>query len=216
MAYCPQDCVTDDIITNQSADCETKVRERSPDKIAFFPCTVPLPSPFNCAALEALAAANTLALSSPLANIEIGDPEFAEFSVSDCRPSIQIPAGRAINFQDRIAIDIDNSAASPATPSVPFFNYDFWQDKVDKSATLRCMVIYCDGSVEVAKDRNGNYLEATITATKKFEKVTVGRSVKTFEYIQGNIAFSDDPFGLWNKPELTASGAIFNINECSL
>lgn len=216
MANCPANCADDTILVNQSSDCEIKVRERSPDRIGFFPCNVDLPSPFTCAALEALAAANTLTFSSPLANIEIADPEFTEYSVSDCRPSMQIAAGRTINFQDKVAIDIDNSAASPATPNVPFFNYDFWQDKVDKSATLRCMVRYCDGSVEVARDKNGNYLEATISAFKKFEKVTVGRSVKTFEYIQGNIAFSDDPFGLWNKPELTASGAIFNINECSL
>ena len=213
MGYCPADCADNEVILNQSGDCEPKIRTRSIAKIGFFPCDVDLPEPFTCAALEALKDANRLAFSSELANIELQDPVYEEIKIADCKPPMRIAISRTIVFQDRVGIT--GSTGSPAIP-VQFFENEFWVDKRKKQARLRYMIVYCDGSVQVAKDENGNLLEASLNVFRKNENIGTGQTAQSIEYIQGELVFKGDPIDIANKPEIDGSNEIFNINECSL
>lgn len=212
MGYCPADCGNTTLEQNQAGNCELIVRTRTIAKLGFFTCDTDLPEPFTCVGLAALVTANKMAFSSPLANIDLQDPVYEEVQKADCLPPDRIVSSRTIAFQDRIGVT--GSTGSPAT-DVQFFENDFWADKREKQAILRYMIIYCDGSVQVAKDKNGNYLEASLNAFRAQERVGTGGTSQTIEYIKGDLVFKGDPIDIANKPELNADNTIFNINECA-
>lgn len=213
MPYCPADCGEDEIIANQSGDCELLQRVRGIARLWFFNCTVALPSPFTCEALEALVTGGQLAFSSPLANVELADPTFEPVQLADCIPAQQVAVSRVINFQDRIAVT--GAEGSPSTP-IPFFENDFWADKRNKQAKIRYAIEYCDGSVQVAKDPiTGAYLEASLNVFRSNEVTTSGDTRTTYDFIKGTLAFKGDPLDIGNKPELTAENEVFNVSECT-
>lgn len=213
--YCPADCADDTLTPNAPNSCDILVRKRGIERIGFFSCGTTLPDPFECTALETLAAGNGLVFSSPLANIEVAEPTFEEIEIADCLPSENVVTQRIITFQDRIAIETEAST-SPAFEKDKFYDYDFWQDKLNKKNTLRYMFVFCDGSVEVPRDSNGNYMEADLTVTKTFERQGTGSTSFFLEFKSGNMVFRGDPFALSNKPELDAQGDVFNIHDCDL
>lgn len=214
MAYCPADCAATTLTPNEVGNCDLKVRKRSIDRIGFFPCSTDLPSPFTCAGLEALVNANELTFSSPLANIELGDPEFEELTIADCRPAQRMVVGRTITFQDRIAIEKDTN--SPATTN-KFFDYDFWKDKKQKKATMRYMFVYCDGSIVVPKDENGEPLSATFDVFLSYERQGTGGNSYILEIKKAQLQFKGDPLDLeYTRPEETNDNEIFSISDCGL
>lgn len=214
MAFCPADCDDNTLTPTSPLSCDLQPRMMGIDKIGFFLCDVDLPSPFTCGALEALVAANQLVFSSPLAEIEVADPTQEDIRLGNCLPAYKLTTERTITFQDRIKKDIPGSG-SPVVGAEYFTENDFWADKAGKAARLRYMVVFCDGSVQVAKDANGNNMEGSLNVYRGFENVGGGATQKTISYIEGTLTFQGDPLDLNNKPELNADGTPFNINLCS-
>lgn len=215
MAFCPADCENQDVLPNPPGDCELDIREMGIDKIGFFLCDVTLPSPFTCMALETLVQNNQLAFSSPLAEIDVTAPTQEQVRIAQCLPSKFITTERVVNYQDRVKRDIP-ATTSPVADAQPYYENDFWQDKLDKAERLRYMFVMCDGTVQVARDASGNFMEATLNAYRSFENIGTGSTVKSITYISGTLTFAGDPFNLSNKPELDASNVPFNIKACSI
>ncbi len=213
MAFCPADCANITITTNQPGGCDLKVRKRNIDRIGFFPCSVDLPAPFTCAGLQALIDANTLTFSSPLANIEVQDPNFEELQIADCRPSERMATSRLITFQDRIAIETAAITTPTAVPANLFFDYDFWKDKKTKRAMLRYMFVFCDGSVVVPKDENGKPMAAGLDVFLSYERQGSGGSSYILEIKKGQLEFKGDPLD-FNKPEFTTGNEVFYLTDC--
>lgn len=215
MGYCPADCSDVTLTPQATGQCDLEIRNRNIDRIMFFTCDTDLPNPMTCEGLSPLAADNKLTFSSPLANIDVQDPSFEEIERGDCLPTLRIPTARVIQFQDRVAVDKEGGV-SPTTPAVPFFNYDFWKDKLGKQSSLRFAFVYCDGSVVVPRDEKGNYSTASLDAFIKTEKTGSGNSKLFTEYIQGQLNYKGDPLDLGNKPELTSDNEVFDISTCGL
>lgn len=211
--YCPADCADDTLTPNAPSDCDIDVRKRGIDRIGFFPCGTTLPSPFTCEALEVLVTNRVLVFSSPLANVEVGDPTFEELVKADCLPPDRIITQRAITFEDRIRIET-TASTSPAFEVNKFYDYDFWADKQSKKFTVRYMFVFCDGSVVVPYDENGNYLEGVLDVFLAFPRQGTGGTSYILEVKSGNLVFKGDPFALTNKPETEADGDVFNIKAC--
>lgn len=210
MGFCPADCATNELVVNQVGGCDLEVRQKTISKIGFFVCDTALPSPFTCNALQALITANVLTFSSPLANVQPQAPTFTDLLVADCLPTRQLTDTREIQFQDRIAIT--GSTGSPAT-DVPYFEQEFWQDKLDLQTRLRFMIVFCDGSVVVARKQDGSYMEGSVTAYIDYEGTGADNR---YQFINGILKIKGDPLALFNKPELNAGGeTVFNINDCT-
>lgn len=212
MAFCPQDCVDDTLVPLPSDVCDPKVRKRGIDRIGFFPCTLTLPEPMTCDGLTPLVVANSIVFSSRLALITVNDPEQEELEIADCIAPLQTTVRRTIDFQDRIAVE--NVVASPGVNNL-FADYDFWKDKKTKSATMRYFFVMCDGSVQIAKDDAGNYMEATLNVFLSFERQSSGGNAYTLEIKKGQLIFKGDPMD-FVKPETDTFGNIFNINPCAI
>lgn len=213
MAFCPEDCVDNELVPNRGDNCELQVRKRNIDRIGFYPCSITLPAPFDCTALETLKDNNQLVFTNPLANVEIADPEYDEQLIADCMPALQIVTNRTLTFQDKIKIDIPASS-SPVADAIPFYDYDFWGDKMEKRAILRYLIVYCDGTVEVPKDTNGNPMEANLNVFRSYERQGSGGNSYILEIKKGELRFKGDPLG-FNKPEVDADNELFLLSGCS-
>lgn len=212
--YCPADCADDTLTPNAPADCDIDVRKRGIDRIGFFSCGQTLPAPFTCEALAVLVTNHVLVFSSPLANVEVGDPQFEELVKADCLPADRVVTQRSITFEDRIRIETA-ATTSPAFAKNKFYDYDFWSDKLSKKFTMRYMFIFCDGSVVVPKDENGNYMEASLDVFLSLPRQGSGGTSYVLEVKSGNLTFKGDFLSLAdNKPELEADGDVFNIKAC--
>lgn len=191
-----------------------KPRKRNIARIGFFPCVTDLPAPFTCVAIEQLVTDNALVFSSELVNVEVGDPVTEEVTISDCRPAQRIVVSRSITFQDRIAIEVA-AGGSPSAPANPFYDYDFWKDKKAKKATMRYMLVFCDGSVVVPRDEFGLPMAAELDIFLSYERQGTGGNSYILEIKKGSLDFKGDPLD-FNKAELDGSNEIFNINECAI
>ena len=78
------------------------------------------------------------------------------------------------------------------------------------------MLVMCDGTVQVAKDSTGSFMEATLNAFRAYETIGTGGTQKSITYIKGTLTFAGDPLNLSQKPEMDASNVPFNIKSCSL
>lgn len=213
MAFCPDNCIdTEELEPNLPGNCELKPRKRGIDRIGFFPCNRTLPEPMTCEGIQALIDDDVLVFSSPLAQVVVEDPQKEELEIRDCGAPMLMTVLRNITFQDRIAIQ--QVVASPGTSNL-FYDYDFWKDKKTKQAVLRYMFIMCDGSVQVAKDDAGNYLEATLDIFISNERQGTGGTAFTLEIKKGTLSFKGDPFD-FVKPETDTFGNVFNINTCNV
>lgn len=212
MAFCPDDCVNGEMTPNLPGTCELLPRKRGIDRIGFFNCNETLPSPMNCPGLEPLISGNVLVFSSPLALVTIEDPEQEELELSDCNAPFLTTIRRRITFQDRIKVE--QLVASPGVNNL-FYDYDFWKDKKTRRAMMRYLFVMCDGSIQVAKDDNGNYLEAALDIFLSMERQGTGGTAYTLEIKKGTLDFKGDPFN-FIKPETDTFGNVFNINACNV
>jgi hypothetical protein len=215
MAFCPANCSDNTLISNDPGNCDLQPRKRNIDRFGLFLCTTDLPSPFNCAALQALYSAGELVFTNPLSNIEVADPVKEELAIADCLPPLQIVTARTINFQDRIAIVKSNT--SPWTGGTKnFYDYDFWADKKTKNFRLRYLIVYCDGTVVVAKDETGNLMTANLDIFLSQERQGSGGNSYILEIKKGILTFKGDPIDFTNKPEEDGAGNVFDIRDCNL
>lgn len=212
--YCPADCADDALIPNAPTNCDLQPRKNGIDRIGFFSCGIDLPAPFDCAALEALVAANTLVFSNPLRNVVVNDPETEDFQLADCLPSIRQVLRRVIEFQDVIAVSV-TSPTSPTFTVDPFYDYAFWADKKSRSFVLRYLFIMCDGSVRVPRDEQGNPMQASLDIFLSLERQGTGATSYTMEIKKGRLEFLGDPLD-FQTPELDADDEIFYITDCDI
>lgn len=210
MSFCPTDCANDTLVANVNAGCNPTWRALGIDRIGFFNCGIDLPSPLTCNGLQALVDADTLAFSQQLRNVTVNDPTFEDITIADCMPVVRRVTERIITFED--IIDVTKVVASPAS-TTPYFDLDFWADKVSFSATLRYLFVMCDGSIQIAKDSTGNYAQASLDVFRSFERQGTGRGAFTLEIKKGQLSFNVDPIAL-RKPELDANDEVFLVTDC--
>lgn len=204
MASCA-DCGEITLIDNP-LQCINQPRLKTLSKIGFYPCNTTLPSPLTEEGLEALIADKTIVFSNPLANITPGDPTYQEIAVTDCAPAQRIVVGREITFQDRIGVSFPNG--SPIVP-INYWDYRFWQDKMEKQLSLNYLIQYCDGDVVIPLGQNGQPLSADMSVFLNWERASTqgGPSV---EFKSGSIRFGGDPMALTNPPafNIAADGTV--------
>lgn len=195
MAYCPADCGTDALVPG-SIPCELTPRYTGIKRFHFFNCSTSLPDPLDATALEALYTADSIVMSSELANVTLNDPSFQEVALSTCRPALRVVSSREITFQDRIALTV--AEGSPAVDNT-FYDYDFWADKMPRGLTMNYMVEYCNGDVTIAKDAQGNYLSADLQVWLN-EEAPSTQGGKVVQFKAGSAIFNGDPLNLFNPP----------------
>lgn len=186
---CPAACGDITLIRNPLTDCQLTTREDTLSRIAFFDCNTTLPDPITGAAMKALFDNGTIVVSSKLANITWDDPATEDYVISECDPAQQRIVGRTMNFEDRFAIS--SVTGSPAVTD-PYFDYKFWQDKIDNQAVVNYLLIYCNGNVRFPRDRNGNPLGASINAFINYQKPQT-QGGQWMEFKRGIIRFAGDP-----------------------
>jgi hypothetical protein len=205
MGFCPANCADLELVPlPQEGGCEVLRRKRSLYKLGFYPCAINLPSPLTCEALQELVESNVIVFSNPLANVEWGEPTIEENPVADCLPYLSEIAGRSLTFDDLIAI-----TANEGTSGVPalnkFADYPFWKDKQKQRLTLRIVLLFCDGTLEIPKDENGSPTSASLMVYRTFTRQGSGRDSYLLEIKRGVINFKGDPL-LFEQPELTIEG----------
>lgn len=206
---CPANCADVELTAMPDAGCETKVRKRGLFKLGLFACSTTLPDPLTCEALEGLITGGGVVFTSPLVNAEFAAPEFEELVVADCLPALQNVISRTLTFQDRIAVDVPETASGGANP---FADLKFWGNKQGIGLSLRYMFLWCDGVIDVAKDENGNPMAASFQVYRNFERQGTGGNSYTLEYKQGTIVFKGDPLALTDDYE---PALIIDTVECA-
>jgi hypothetical protein len=159
----------------------------------MFNCDVPIPTGSAAAvgtAVAALFTAGDIVSSMPLANIVFEEPQYEEVQIDDCAPATSLLTTRAMTFEDRYAVDI--SAISPFV-SNKFFDYDFWQNKIDHQTQVRFMLAYCNGDVRLIEYRG------TIRGFVDYLKAQNAGGAST-EVKKFRIIFNGDPLAMTSKP----------------
>lgn len=194
---CPGACGDVTLLRNPLTNCVTDIRQKTLSRIAFYDCNTTLPDPITGASIKTLFDNGTIVASMPLGNIQWGEPTTEDLAVDDCSPARQFITGREMTFEDRVALS--NTTGSPAVTD-SYFDYDFWQDKMDKQFVVRYMLIYCDGDVVIPRDKNGNPLGATMLVYINFQKAQTQGGAST-EFKRGSVRFAGDPLALYTaKP----------------
>lgn len=186
---CPTNCTDFDNTPILSAQCLKELREWNVKAIGFYKCDVVLPSELTCANLEPLMTGNnpSLVFSGALANVTLSEPTTASRKLDDCTPDIEVIESREITFQDRIKVDINQ-----AGDASPFYDYQFWKNKKEHQARLNYVIVMCDGSLIVPRNKNSLHgMSATFSMFINFEDKTEGGKI---EFKQGKIKFLGDPF----------------------
>lgn len=179
--------------------CNFEPRRKTLSQLGFYACSTSFPSPLTPEGIEALLTSGEIVWSSELSAVTPNDPTTEDVSVSDCRPATRVIVSREITFQDRIAINVEQG--SPLVPA-PYWDYDFWKDKVDKKLSLNYLWRYCDGDVVFANGSNGLPLTADLLVFLNWDAVNNG--APRVEFKQISLIFNGDPLALSNKP-------LFNI-----
>lgn len=192
---CPANCADVELTALGDAGCEIKIRKRGLYKLGLFACSTTLPSPLTCDNLLPLIQSGAVVFTSPLVNVEFADPELEELQIADCLPSIQNVVARTVNFQDRIAIDVPEGV-SGVPAAIPYQDLSFWGNKNKLKLSLRYMFLYCDGTIDIAKDESGSPMAASLTIFRSFERQGTGGNSYTAEIKKGSIVFKGDPLEL--------------------
>lgn len=205
MANCPTDCLDFELTGNPTAGCEVfPVRKRTPSRLAFMKCDIALPTPFTEANTKPLFDNKTIVLSSPLANFTVNDPETEDIPVHDCAPVHKLVNRRTITFEDRIRIEVAAQVGPPEVEANPFYDYDYWLNKLEHRLQLRYGIVFCNGDFMFIRDEKGNLMEAWFDIFLSFQRLA--NNGGQLEFKKGEIAFQGDPFDLRNRPD-------FNLNE---
>lgn len=202
MALCPINCTTD-LVGLPQESCKPIIRPKTISRFIFFPCNIELPETITPENIKPFFDDGDIVITRELAEITLAAPTYEEIRVSDCRPALRQVATREVTFRDFNAVT--GSLTSPGTPDL-YFDYDFWQDKVDSANRLRYGVVYCDGDVKIAKNEDGSYMTADMTAI--LEYITPANGGKT-EYKAISVIFQGDPLNLTVKPS-------FNIIDAEI
>lgn len=192
---CPANCADVEITAMPDAGCETKIRKRGLYKLGLFACSTELPDTLTCTNVEALVDAGLLVFTSALVNAEFADPEFEELVIADCLPALQNVTSRTLNFQDRIAVDVPEGASGVPAGN-PFADLKFWGNKQSIGLSLRYMFVWCDGTIDLAKDELGRPMAASFQVFRSFERQGTGGNSYTLEIKKGTVVFKGDPLAL--------------------
>lgn len=202
---CPTNCTTD-LTSNPVEVCKPVIRSRTLIRLVMFGCNIVLPDPITDENIKPFFDDGSMVISSELAEIVLGAPTFEEIRVSDCRPPQRVVATREITFRDLIAIT--GNVGSPATETT-YFDYYFWKDKVDSQNRLRYGWAYCNGDVVLAKNEDGTFMTADLSAFLDYINPANGGSKTEFKNI--TIRFQGDPLNLNNTPSFNLIDAAIVI-----
>lgn len=194
MAICPSNC-TVSLVKNPQEPCKPVKRQRTLSRLVMFPCNVELPDPITNENIKAFFDDGSMVVSSELAEIVASAPTYEEIEISACRPKEKTVSARQITFRDLVALT--GTAGSPAAET-SYFDYAFWQDKIDSQGRLRFGWAYCNGDVVLAKNEDGTYMTASMAAFLDYIKPSNGGTNTEFKNI--TIDFQGDPLNLNNTP----------------
>lgn len=205
---CPTACADIDLISIPAdVVCdEVPLRENGVSKLGFFLCSTSLPSPLTCANLEPLVTAKSVVFTQGLSDVTFSEPQTEDIKIDDCSPSLIRVVGRTLTFNDKRRIRIP-AIADPATPANDYFDRDFYKNKQQLALQLRFMIVYCDGTIEVPKDTNGDPLSATFNIYRDQDRNQNGNIETIYEVKRATIQFKGDPLQMV-KPDL-------NLNDVS-
>lgn len=188
---CFTNCTPDQLIGLPTANCATDIRRTTPSRLFFYNCDIELPTGAGIgAAMAALFASGDIVSSMPLANVVFEDPTYEEILLNDCQPPLQLLQTRAMTFEDRYAIDV--SAISPFVTNL-FFDYEFWQNKLNNQSNIRFMLAYCNGDV-----REIDFV-GSLRGFVNYIKPTQAGAPST-ETKQFRLLFNGDPLSMNNPP----------------
>lgn len=193
VAPCPTNCANEDLIALPTSNCDTGFRRDTPSRFFMYNCDDELPTGSAeavGAAIKAMFEAGTMVSSMPLANMVFEDPTYQELNLDDCSPNEQLIESRAVTFEDRYKIDISN--ISPFVNN-KFFDYDFWQDKIDNQKNIRWLLAYCGGDVRPIDFRGT--LRGFVDYLKAQQAGGPSTEVKKFRLL-----FNGDPINMGVKP----------------
>lgn len=206
MGLCPAACDDITLIGLPTENCVPSLRQTTPSRLFFFPCSTVLPDPLP-GNIKPLFDDGTIVYSSALANIAFEDPAFDDVLYDECSPVDKVVSTRTMTFEDRFAIS-KTTVTSPAGTD-PYFDYKFWADKQKNRFTMRYMIGYCNGDVIIPADELGNYLTASLTIYRAYQKPQT-QGGKWIEFKKATITFQGDPIGLTVEPSfnLTTEGIV--------
>lgn len=200
---CPAACGDITLLSNSATGCAPTRREKTLSRIAFFLCSTTLPEPLE-GNIKPLFDSGDIVASMPLANIVLNDPNISEIMMDECSPMDRKTDTREITFEDRFAVT-KTLTTSPVTTDA-YWDYDFWQDKLNNQTALNYMLIYCDGDVVIPKNPNGSLMKATLFVYLSAQKPTT-QGGSWIEFKRGSIIFQGDPWSL------TTAKPAFNLND---
>jgi hypothetical protein len=185
---CPAGCAPITLLENP-AQCEITNREKTPARIAFWPCDVPLPDPLQ-GSIAPLFANGTIVVSSYLSDFTFGDPTTEDVAIADCFPTKRRIVSREITFNDRTVVTA--LVGSPAVED-PYWGEQVWADWLSKHTRLRAMLIYCDGDVRIFKNKNGTPAAFDLFGFLNYSDLSGG---VRFEFKQFSMLFNGDPLAI--------------------
>lgn len=197
MQNCAAACGEIPLITLPTDECVKKQRNKNISRIVWKPCDVDIPIPETNIGYKALFDGGLLAFSSMLANVTWADPTTEDITIADCLPPTPLVTGRELTAQDRIKVE--SSIFSPAVDA-KYRDYDFYQNKIDEMYNMNIGFEFCDGDVVWARDRDGNFLTASILVFLNYERSTGGSGTLFTEFKSLRVLFNGDPLALFNKP----------------
>lgn len=165
----------------------TPFRKRAIYKLGLYLCSDPLPTPLTCESLETLVDSNAVVFTNPLSDVALADPETESIRMNDCDPAEQRIVARTITFNDKYKIVTDTDK---------FANLTFWGNKNQAKAQLRFILVFCDGTIEVPKDEDGNPASSTFMVYRNYLEQGTGDNSYRIEIVQGSIRFLGDPLAL--------------------
>lgn len=186
--------------------CSTQRRLKTLSRVIYWSCSATLPDPLTDAAAKALFDNGVFVPGSVLANIVVNDPNFEDVLMSECAPADKIVATREITAEDRVMVSA--ASGSPATVD-NYIDYDFYQDKTDKTGLVNFALAFCDGDVVIPKNANGQPLRGTMTSYISYQKPQT-QGGQWIEFKKISIMFQGDPLAFF-----TATPA-FNINTAGI
>lgn len=203
-SICLASCADFELSPIPDGDCEIKFKKRSIKRLWFWLCTVAIPEPLTCQALEPLLSDASIVRTSPLANVELADPTLESIQVADCLPSLQVVTTRQLTADDRIAIVVPGDSGV-----LPDENgeYPFYYSLQKAGPNLRVAFEYCDGMVEIPLGADGTPMPVSATFFRQFARQGTGDGSFLIEIDRLTLTFQGDP--------LSYNPLIVDLSSCS-
>lgn len=192
--FCPDQCADLGLVINPTGGCPpTNIRKRHIARLAFMACGIALPSEYTKATVEPLFTGNTavIALSSPLANVQLEDPTTEQIVVHDCMPALEEITGRKLTAEDRIAI----TTVLQGGGTNSFADFDFWKDKSGKWLRMAFGVAWCNGDFKFLRDSGGSLASGTLQVHSAYQRLSGnGAGSGSVEFTKVVLNMAGDPF----------------------